>query len=102
MLRWRFNRSSPLSLFAYIHWFLCRFLTCDERGQHNVNRRSTDPCLLSHTLATPSRMSGAKQPRTAFALPATLRNVQDIPYLPDVDSAIRGANLVALQASFVD
>jgi hypothetical protein len=44
-------------------------------------------------------MSGVKQTRTTWALPQPLRNAQTIPYIPDVDSAARGANLVALQAS---
>ncbi|KAL0050812.1 hypothetical protein WJX82_007614 [Trebouxia sp. C0006] len=46
-------------------------------------------------------MSGVKQTRTTWALPQPLRNAQTIPYIPDVDSAARGANLVALQGSLV-
>ena len=44
-------------------------------------------------------MSGVKQTRTTWALPQSLRNAQTVPYIPGVDSAVSGANLVALQAS---
>ena len=44
-------------------------------------------------------MSGVKETRTTWALPQPLRNAQTVSYIPDVDSAARGANLVALQAS---
>lgn len=44
-----------------------------------------------------TRMTG-KAGRT-LALPRTLTGVQTVTYLPEVDSLLRGANLVALQVS---
>ncbi|DBA79811.1 hypothetical protein WJX77_011348 [Trebouxia sp. C0004] len=46
-------------------------------------------------------MSGGRQTRTTWALPQSLRNAQTVSYIPDVDSAARGANLLALQGSLV-
>ncbi|KAL0021447.1 hypothetical protein WJX79_000584 [Trebouxia sp. C0005] len=46
-------------------------------------------------------MSGVKQTRTTWALPQSLRKAQTVAFIPDVESAARGANFVALQGSLV-